>query len=115
MNDLLTRTKKFALNIIALTETLPKTRTAEVIAKQLIRSGTSVGANYRSAMRACSRADVISKMAIVLEEADESLYWLELLTESGIAKTTSLVDLSKEANELIAMTVASIKIAKKNK
>ena len=107
--------KKIALNILSFTESLPRTRTGDVIARQLIRSGTSVGANYRSAMRARSRADFISKMAIVMEEADESLYWLELLTESGIVKSSSLVGLTKEADELVAMTVASIKTAKMNK
>ena len=115
MNDLLTRTKKFALNIMTFTESLPRTRTADIIAKQLIRSSTSVGANYRSAMRARSRADFICKMGIVMEETDESLYWLELLTESGMVNSLSLRDLAKEADELIAMTVASIKTAKKNK
>ena len=78
------RTKLFALGIIQLVESLPKERTAEVLGRQLLRSGTSVGSNYRSACRAKSIADFISKMGIVEEEADESLYWMELLIEAGI-------------------------------
>ena len=76
------RTKLFALGIIQLVESLPKERTAEVLGRQLLRSGTSVGSNYRSACRARSIPDFISKMSIVEEEADESLYWMELLIEA---------------------------------
>src|SRR5215831_18929096 len=109
MTDQLTkRTKVFALRIIDLVQTLPKTRTAQVIGTQLLRSGTSIGANYRASCRARSRADFIAKMGIVEEEADESVYWLELLVESGLLEESSVQPLLTEANELVAMTVASI-------
>ena len=109
------RTKLFALGIIQLVESLPKERTAEVLSRQLLRSGTSVGSNYRSACRAKSMADFISKMGIVEEEADESLYWMELLIEAGIEVTLQMKALMKEAGELLAITVASIKTARKSK
>ena len=106
------RTKQFALRVILLVESLPKGRTTEVLGRQLLRSGTSVGANYRSACRARSTADFISKMGIVEEEADESLFWMELLVESGNMKTVKLEPLLKEADELLAIAVSSIKTAK---
>ncbi len=113
--DLKKRTKEFALRIIKLVESLPKGRTTDVLGKQLLRSGTSVGANYRSACRARSTADFISKMGVVEEEADESLFWMELLIESGIVKIEKLESLMKEADELLAITVTSIKTARKRK
>ncbi len=103
------RTKKFALDIILLVESLPKSKTADVIGKQVLRSATSIGANYRAACRAKSTLDMINKLKIVEEETDESLYWLELLGEAGIVLPTSLIPLSKEGSELLAMTVASLK------
>jgi four helix bundle protein len=103
------RTKKFALRVIRLVEALPKTRTAEVIGKQLLRSATSVGANYRAACRAKSPADMAAKLGIVEEEADESIYWMELLGEAEIVPPARLAELMKEADELVAMTVASAK------
>jgi four helix bundle protein len=109
------RTKLFALGIIQLVESLPKERIAEVFSRQLLRSGTSVGSNYRSACRAKSIADFISKMGIVEEEADESLYWMELLIEAGIEVSMQMKALMKEAGELLAITVASIKTARKSK
>ena len=109
------RTKLFALGIIQLVESLPKEQTAKVLGGQLLRSGTSVGSNYRSACRAKSIADFISKMGIVEEEADESLYWMELLIEAGIEDNMKMEGLMKEARELIAITVASIKTARKSK
>ncbi len=84
------RTKAFALRVIRLVESLPKGKTADVLGRQLLRCGTSVGANYRSACRARSTADFISMMGIVEEEADESIYWMELLIESGILKIEKL-------------------------
>jgi len=108
------RTKLFALGIIQLVESLPKERTAEVLGRQLLRSGTSVGSNYRSACRAKSIADFISKMGIVEEEADESLYWMELLVEAGIEVNMKMEALMKEAGELLSITVASIKTARKS-
>jgi four helix bundle protein len=103
------RTKQLALRIIRLVEALPQSRTAEVIGKQLIRSATSVGANYRSACRGKSTADVIAKLSLVEEEADESLYWMELIVEAGLLPAEKLNNLVSETNEILAMTVASIK------
>lgn len=112
--DLKERTKQLALRIIHLTESLPKSRTADVIARQLLRSGTSVGANYRSACRARSQADFISKIGIAIEEADESLYWMELLVDAGLINAARLESLMKEADELIAILTASSQTAKRN-
>ena len=103
------RTKKLALKVIELVEALPKTKTAEVIGRQLLRCGTSVGANYRAACRGKSTADVLAKLAIVEEEADETAYWLELLVESGIVEENRIAELYKETNEITAMVVVSIK------
>ena len=112
-DDLRERTKAFALAVISFTETLPRTRKADVLGRQLLRSGTSVGANYRAACRARSQADFIAKMGIVEEEADESGYWMELLLDSGTVKPDSLSALKVEADELVAIAVASIKTARK--
>lgn len=108
------RTKQFALTIIRLVQTLPKNPTADVIGRQLLRSGTSTGANYRAACRARSRRDFIAKLGIVEEEIDESIYWLELLVQSGLRSNNQLSDVLDEANQLLAMTVSSIKTAKSN-
>lgn len=110
--DLKARTKKFALNIIQLIETLPKNQIGKVISNQILRSATSVGANYRAACRARSSKDFISKIAIVEEEADETVYWLELINESGLNKSEILAELIKEANELTAIFTATGKTAK---
>jgi len=107
------RTKAFAVEIIKLVSKLPETQIAGILGKQLTRCGTSVGANYRSSCRAKSRADFISKMGIVEEEADEAVYWMELLVESGLIKADSITELLKEADELIAIAVSSIKTARK--
>ena len=109
------RTRQFALRVIRLVESLPKGRIADVISSQLLRSGTSVGANYRAACRAKSSADFVYKMGIVEEETDESLYWMELLIEAGIVVSKKLESLMKKADELLAITVASIKTARKTK
>ena len=103
------RTKKFALRVIKLVEALPRKQTAQVIGKQLLRSGTSVGANYRAACRAKSTLDIIHKLSIVEEEADESLFWMELLIEGELMRKTKLASLMAEADEIIAMIVSSIK------
>lgn len=108
------RTKEFALGIIRLTGSLPRGTTATVIAGQLLRSGTSVGANYRAACRAKSARDFISKMGTVEEEADECLYWMELLAQSGTVRLETLEPVMKEADELLAITVASIKTARRH-
>lgn len=109
------RTKQLALRVIKLTEALPKTRTAEVIGKQLLRCGTSVGANYRSACRGKSTADIIAKLGIVEEEADETLYWMELIVEAGMIPHARMDEMTKETNEILAMTVASIKTLRTKK
>jgi four helix bundle protein len=106
------RTKTFALRIIKLFDQLPKTTVSRVIGRQLLRSGTSVGANYRAACRARSPADFIAKLGIVEEECDESLYWMELLIESETMKPRRLSLLMAEANEILAMVVGSINTAR---
>lgn len=106
------RTKGYALRIFALCDSLPNTSTANLIRGQLSRAGASVGANYRAAMRARSTADFIAKMGIVEEEADESLYWMELLIEAKIMEQALLGKLMQEGNEILAMTVSSIVTAK---
>lgn len=103
------RTKDIALRIIKVVDSLPKVQSAEVIGKQFLRSGTSIGANYRAACRGKSTADVIHKLTIVEEEADESLYWMELLIEGQIVSERKLSKLYQDVNEILAMTVASIK------
>ena len=113
--DLKKRTKEFALRVIRLVEALPKGRTADILGRQLLRSGTSVGANYRAACRARSNADFISKMGIVEEETDESLYSMELLIEADLVQAVKLESLMKEANELLTITVSSIKTARRKK
>jgi len=110
--ELKLRTKQFALRIIKLSESLPKTHTAEVIGRQLLRSGTSVGANYRAACRARSHAEFIAKVGVVEEETDETLYWLELLVEGKIVPPEKLAALMAEANELLAIFTASGRTAK---
>ena len=103
------RTKNLALSTIEVLNKLPRNRTSDVLSRQLLPSGTSVGANYRAACRAKSLADFISKMKIVEEECDETIYWLELLIESGQIKYGLVSDLTKEAEEVLSMVVASIK------
>jgi four helix bundle protein len=109
------RTKRFALNIIQLVGALPQGQIANVLGRQLLRSGTSVGSNYQAACRAKSTADFIAKMGVVEEETDETIYWMELLVETGIVQSDTVGTLMKEANELLAITVSSIKTARRNK
>jgi four helix bundle protein len=104
-----TQTKKLGLRILRLVEALPNREGARIIGRQLIRSGTSIGANYRAACRGRSRSDVIAKLGVVEEEADETLYWLALLIEGGYGKEAQQEALVKETEEILAMTVASIK------
>src|SRR5947209_11811743 len=110
--DLKARTKKFALRVMKLVDALPPTIQGRAIANQIIRSATSVGANYRAACRARSRAEFIAKLGIVLEEADEAVYWLELLLETGILDHKRLDPLLREANELTSIFVSSLRTAK---
>jgi len=109
------RTKAFALRVITLASSLPSTPPGRVIENQILRSGTSVGANYRAATRAKSTADFIHKMGTVEEEADECLYWMELIVEAGLMSQAKIADLCREADEVLAMVVASIRTAKKRK
>ena len=109
------RTKQIALRVIRLVESLPNTNSAQIIGKQLLRSATSVGANYRAACRGKSKADVLHKLSIVEEEADESLYWLELLAEANIVSERKLSALMHEINEIVAMIVSSIKTLRSKK
>ena len=113
--DLKIRTKKFALRIIKLFSSLPRTPQAQVIGKQILRSGTSVGAQYREACRARSSSEFISKMQSSLQELDETSYWLELLVEAEIVTAAKLQELQTEANELTAIFVSSVKTAKSRK
>jgi four helix bundle protein len=108
------RTKAFALAIITLAEELPETPVARIVRGQFVRSGTSVGANYRASCRAKSKADFIAKLGIVEEEADETAFWLEILIEAGIMPEARISSLLNEANEILAITVASIKTVKGN-
>jgi len=109
MLDLKTRTKSFALRIIKLYTALPKTTEAQILGKQIIRSGTSVGAHYREGTRARSDAEFISKLEGGLQELEETSYWMELLVEAGIVPQNRLDDLMKEADELTAILVTCVK------
>ncbi|WP_413669310.1 four helix bundle protein [Mucilaginibacter sp. Mucisp86] len=111
-NELKQRTKKFSIDVIKFVETAPRLRSLDILTHQLLRSSTSVGANYRSACRGKSTADFINKIVIVEEEADESVYWLELMEESGLISSITLPLLKKEANELTAIFTAIGKTAK---
>jgi four helix bundle protein len=106
------RTKAFALRMMKLADVIPRGLAGQVVGRQLLRSATSVGANYRAACRAQSRADFAAKLSIVVEETDEALYWLELLEESGMVKKERLAELRKEANELLSIAIASRKTSK---
>src|SRR5262245_56072421 len=114
-DDLKRRTKSFALRIIRLVESLPPGPVTNVIGRQLVKCGTSVGANYRAACRAKSNADFIAKMGIVEEEADESIYWMELLVESELLRKERIEDLMDEADQLVSIFVSSINTARGNK
>jgi four helix bundle protein len=107
------RTREFANRVINLAEKLPNTRPGDVIARQLIRAGTSVAANYRAACRARSPADFRAKMGIVEEEADEAAFWLELISDRRFVKPALLDPLMQEANEIVAMVVASIRTSRR--
>ncbi len=110
-----TRTKKLAVTIIKEVGNLPRSLAADVIGKQLIRSGTSIGANYRAACRAKSTADMINKMKIVEEESDETEYWFELLIEAGLVPESQIAGIYKETDEILSMTIASIKTLRNRK
>ena len=109
------RTKDFALRVIRLVEALPRTRAGKVLGNQLLRSATSVGANYRAALRARSKREFAAKIGIVVEEADECCYWLELITAGGLMPKEKTSALLQEADELTAIFVATRKTAQHNK
>jgi four helix bundle protein len=109
-----TRTKEFAKSVIHLCRELPTTQEGKLIGGQVFRSGTSVGANYRAACRGRSKADFVSKLGIALEEADETLFWLEILSETNGVNTEKLLPLMQEARELMAIFIASLNTAKGN-
>jgi four helix bundle protein len=113
--DLRVRTKSFALRIIRLYSALPRSVEAQVIGKQVLKSGTSVGAHYREGFRARSTAEFISKLEGALMELDETLYWIELLIEAKIVKGNRLEPLMDEANQLIAILVTCVKNAKRKR
>ena len=106
--DMKRRTKAFALDVLTMSRSVRKSVESQVIVRQMIRCGTSVGANYRAACLARSRPDFISKMGIVLEEVDESRYWMELLVEGGLCPQEDLTDLMREAAELTSIVAASV-------
>ena len=110
--DLLRRTKQFALRVIRLVESLPQNATGRAIGAQLVRSGTSVGANYRAACRGRSKAEFVAKLGVVEEEADESVYWMELIVEAGLLSDGQVSLLHDEGNEIVAIMAASRRSAK---
>jgi four helix bundle protein len=106
------RTKAFALRVIRMSDGLPKTRSGNVIGNQILRSATGMAANYRAAGRSRSKAEFIAKIGVVIEEADETVFWLEMLQDSGIVKPTKLDGMLDEANQLLAVFTASRRTAK---
>jgi four helix bundle protein len=113
--ELQDRTKAFALRVLKVVEALPKTTTGQAVARQIVRSGTAVGANYRSVCRSRSDAEFVARMGVVEEEADETAYWLELIVEARLLKATLVEPLLREANELTAIMSASRISASKRK
>jgi four helix bundle protein len=111
--ELKKRTFEFGIRIVRAVEALPRSEVAREIGRQLLRAGTSVGANYRAAARAKSRADFVAKLGIVEEECDEAAYWMEVIIALKILKPTRLTRLHTESGELLAIVVASIKTARR--
>ncbi len=109
------RTQELGLRIVRMVGALPQTQAGRVMGGQLLRSGTSIGANYRAACRARTRAEFVAKMGIVEEEADETVYWIEMLEGAGIVQEEQVADLKGETNQILAMVVSSIKTARKNR
>jgi four helix bundle protein len=112
--ELRQRTKSFAIRIVNLFRSLPHTPDAQTLGKQVLRSGASVAANYRAVCRARSKAEFVSKLGIVVEEADETVFWLDVLTETGVLSSPRVADLQKEANELLAIFSASLRTSKRS-
>ena len=113
-DELKKRTRQFGVRIVRVVQSLDEGPTARVLGNQLLRCGTSVGANYRAACRARSPAEFRAKLGIVEEECDEAIYWLEMMIEVGMKSETSLADLIQEANEILAIVVTSINTSRKN-
>ena len=111
-HELLQRTKMYALRVIKAVQALPRDGVSATLGRQLLRAGTSVGANYRAACRAKSTADFVNKLKIVEEECDESMYWMELLVEAGLLPMRRLDALMREAGELVAIFVSAIKTSR---
>jgi len=109
---LIERLRKFGLRIITMVEYLPDKRLSNVIANQILRSSTSIGANYRAVCRAKSRKDFINKLKIVEEETDETLYWLELIEDAKLFTPERIINLKKESEELLSIFVSSLKTSK---
>jgi four helix bundle protein len=109
--EMVDRTRQFALRVIRLVSRLPKDRAADIIARQILRSGTSIGANYREATRATTKKHFTSILGNALREADETLYWLELLRDAGLVRPQLLKDLLDESNQLVAILAPSVKTA----
>lgn len=110
--ELRDRTKQFALRVIRMSQAIPASRAANVMCNQILRSATSVAANYRAAGRSRSKAEFVAKLGVVLEEADETVFWLEMLADSGIVKSSKLAKLLEEANQLVAIFAASRRTAR---
>lgn len=110
--ELRTRTKTFALRVIRMSQALPRNREANVILNQVLRSATGIAANYRAAGRSRSKAEFVAKIGVVVEEADETVFWLEMLADSGIVRPEKLANLLAEATELVAIFTASRKTAR---
>ena len=110
--QMMDRTKQFAIRVVRLVDRLPKSRSADVLGRQVLRSATSVGANYRAAQRGRSKAEFIAKLGIVEEEADETCYWLELISELKLVKPERLHDLMQESQEILSIIVTSIRSAR---
>jgi four helix bundle protein len=113
--ELKDRTKRFAVRIVKLFQSLPSRPDAQILGKQVLRSGTSVAANYRAACRGRSRAEFVARIGVVVEEADETLFWLELIGEAGIVPEQRLVEIKKEADELTALFTATKRTIRLNK
>lgn len=113
--EMIERCKRFAARVIRMVDQLPKSRSADVLGRQIIASASSVGANYRAAQRGRSRAEFLSKLGIVEEEADETIYWLELIAETNLMKPQRLTELQHEADEILSIVVASIRSARRSK
>jgi len=109
------RTKEFAIRVVRMFRSLPKTDEARILGKQVLRSATSVAANYRAACRSRSKAEFTAKMGVVVEETDETVFWLELLVETGVVPMSKMEGLISEANELLAIFAASRRTVRKHK